>query len=179
MYVPEPCVPSPCGSNALCKDRNGVGACSCSPGYLGNPYEGCRPECVLNSDCVPSKSCVRFKCEDPCPGTCGQNAICQVINHVATCNCLPRFTGDPFRFCREEEIGTSKTIVLKRRNLSRDSYTIISIDSNVTERDKSLPTVALRTKQHLQRKQWTSSVHLFAGIPWFSTGMQARMRGQR
>lgn len=106
MYVPEPCVPSPCGANALCKERNGAGSCSCLQGYIGNPYEGCRPECVINSDCVPSKSCVSFKCEDPCPGTCGQNAVCQVINHLPTCSCLPRFTGDPFRFCREEEMVT-------------------------------------------------------------------------
>lgn len=112
MYIPQPCVPSPCGANAICKERNGAGSCSCLPNYIGNPYEGCRPECVLNSDCVPSKSCVQFKCEDPCPGTCGQNAVCQVINHVATCNCLLRFTGDPFRFCREEEIG------MWRKNIS-------------------------------------------------------------
>lgn len=95
----NPCIPSPCGSNAICREQNGAGACVCIDEYFGNPYEGCRPECVFNSDCPSNKACVRNKCVDPCPGTCGQNAICQVINHLPSCNCAPGFTGDPFRFC--------------------------------------------------------------------------------
>lgn len=94
-----PCVPSPCGPNAICREQNGAGSCSCLPDYLGNPYEGCRPECILNSDCSPNKACVRNKCVDPCPGTCGQNADCQVINHLPSCICRAGFTGDPFNFC--------------------------------------------------------------------------------
>lgn len=97
--IVNPCVPSPCGSNAICKERNGAGSCSCLPEYLGNPYEGCRPECVLNSDCPSNKACVRNKCQDPCPGTCGQNANCQVINHLPSCTCAPGFTGNPFTYC--------------------------------------------------------------------------------
>lgn len=102
MYKPQPCIPSPCGANAICKERNGAGSCSCLPDYIGDPYEGCRPECVLSTDCIPSRACVRSKCQDPCPGTCGQNSVCQVINHAPTCTCLPGFTGDPFRYCVEE-----------------------------------------------------------------------------
>lgn len=97
---PSPCVPSPCGSNAICRELNGVGSCSCIENYLGNPYEGCRPECVVNSDCQRNKACMNNKCRDPCPGTCGQNADCGVVNHLATCSCRPGFTGDPFSFCR-------------------------------------------------------------------------------
>lgn len=78
---------------------NRAGSCSCLPDYLGNPYEGCRPECSLNSDCSPSKACINNKCLDPCPGTCGQNAICHPINHLPSCTCSPGFTGDPFRYC--------------------------------------------------------------------------------
>jgi hypothetical protein len=96
---PTPCVPSPCGSNAVCREQNGAGSCTCLPDYMGNPYEGCRPECVLNSDCAPNLACVRNKCQDPCPGTCGQNADCQVVNHLPSCTCRPGYTGDPFRFC--------------------------------------------------------------------------------
>ncbi|KAJ4432717.1 hypothetical protein ANN_21354 [Periplaneta americana] len=96
---PTPCVPSPCGSNADCREQNGAGSCTCLPDYVGNPYEGCRPECVLNSDCAPNRACIRNKCQDPCPGTCGQNADCQVVNHLPSCTCRPSFTGDPFRFC--------------------------------------------------------------------------------
>ncbi|PSN29200.1 hypothetical protein C0J52_26427, partial [Blattella germanica] len=96
---PTPCVPSPCGANAVCREQNGAGSCTCLPDYVGNPYEGCRPECILNSDCPSNRACIRNKCQDPCPGTCGQNADCQVVNHLPSCTCRPRFTGDPFRFC--------------------------------------------------------------------------------
>lgn len=96
---PTPCVPTPCGSNAICREHYGAGSCSCLPEYIGNPYEGCRPECVLNSDCSPNKACIRNKCQDPCPGTCGHNANCQVINHLPSCTCLHGYIGDPFKFC--------------------------------------------------------------------------------
>lgn len=95
----NPCYPNPCGANAVCREQNNAGSCTCIQDYIGNPYEGCRPECVLNSDCPSNKACIRNKCSDPCPGTCGQNAECQVINHLPSCTCIPRFTGDPFRYC--------------------------------------------------------------------------------
>lgn len=112
--VPEvttPCTPSPCGANAVCREQNGAGACTCQPGYFGNPYEGCRPECTVNPDCSSDKACVRNKCEDPCPGICGQNAECRVINHVPMCYCLPGFIGEPFRFCRPQPVQR-KAVVL-------------------------------------------------------------------
>lgn len=95
----NPCVPSPCGSNAICKERNGAGACTCLEDYIGNPYEDCRPECTLSSDCPSDKACMRNKCQNPCPGTCGAHAHCQVINHVPSCTCTAGYTGDPFRSC--------------------------------------------------------------------------------
>lgn len=99
---PNPCEPSPCGANAECKQRNGAGACVCLADYFGNPYEGCRPECVLSSDCPTNKACVRNRCQDPCPGVCGQNAECSVVNHVPTCTCIRGYIGDPFAGCRPE-----------------------------------------------------------------------------
>lgn len=96
---PTPCVPSPCGANAVCREQNGAGACTCLQDYIGNPYEGCRPECVVNSDCTADRACIRSKCQNPCPGTCGQNAACQVVNHLPSCTCQPGFSGDPFRYC--------------------------------------------------------------------------------
>lgn len=95
----SPCQPSPCGANALCKERNGAGACVCKSDYLGNPYEGCRPECSLNTDCPSHRACINNKCQDPCPGTCSPNAVCQVVSHVPTCTCNNGFTGDPYRYC--------------------------------------------------------------------------------
>lgn len=99
-----PCFPSPCGLNAECREKNGAGACICSPGYFGDPYDsnrGCRRECEDNKDCAPTLACVGYKCVDPCPGTCGTFAICQTANHIPVCTCPEGFTGDPFFQCRE------------------------------------------------------------------------------
>lgn len=94
--ITDPCNPSPCGPNAQCRD----GQCTCLAEFQGDPYVGCRPECVLSQDCSREKACIRQKCVDPCPGTCGQNARCDVINHVPMCSCPPGFTGSPFIECR-------------------------------------------------------------------------------
>lgn len=101
---PTPCIPSPCGSNAICREQNNAGSCTCLPDHIGNPYEGCRPECLLNSDCSQNLACIRQKCQDPCPGTCGQNADCQVVNHLPSCTCRFGFIGDPYRYCNTEPI---------------------------------------------------------------------------
>lgn len=101
----DPCVPSPCGANAVCKQRNGAGSCICLPEYFGDPYTGCRPECVTNSDCDRSKACLNNKCRDPCPGTCGINAECRVINHAPSCTCLPDYIGDPINACHPKPKG--------------------------------------------------------------------------
>lgn len=92
----DPCNPSPCGPNAVCTD----GSCSCLSDYQGDPYIGCRPECILNNDCPLSRACIRNKCVDPCPGTCGENAQCNVYNHIPMCSCLPGMTGNAFLSCR-------------------------------------------------------------------------------
>lgn len=74
MDTPSPCANSPCGANAVCKERNGVGSCACLPEYYGDPYTGCRPECVQNPECDQTRACVNNKCVDPCPGVCPPNA---------------------------------------------------------------------------------------------------------
>lgn len=113
VEVLTPCNPSPCGPNAECKERNGAGSCKCLPDYYGNPYEGCRPECIMNSDCPSNKACQQQKCQDPCPGTCGQNAICQVVNHLPTCNCVVGYSGDPYRLCIKP-VERKKEFILKK-----------------------------------------------------------------
>jgi len=92
----DPCNPSPCGPNAQC--NNGI--CSCLPEYQGDPYAGCRPECVLSTDCPRNRACIRNKCADPCPGTCGQGATCDVVNHIPICSCPQGMSGNPFVECR-------------------------------------------------------------------------------
>lgn len=98
----NPCIPSPCGSNADCKEKNGAGSCVCQANYSGDPYIGCRPECVLSSDCPANRACRNNKCFDPCPGTCGIKAQCEVINHIPTCSCPPGFIGNALAMCKPQ-----------------------------------------------------------------------------
>lgn len=94
----NPCYPSPCGPNSQCREMNDQAVCSCVPGYIGSPPT-CRPECIISQECFLNQACVNQKCIDPCPGTCGLNAKCQVVNHNPFCSCLPNFVGDPFVRC--------------------------------------------------------------------------------
>lgn len=98
----DPCVPSPCGPYSHCRVVNGHAVCSCQANYIGIP-PACRPECMVSADCSQDKACINSKCQDPCPGTCGLNARCQVINHNPICSCSPGFTGDPFVRCIQEQ----------------------------------------------------------------------------
>lgn len=94
----NPCLPSPCGPNSQCRVNNGQAVCTCLPEFIGSP-PGCRPECTVSSECALNRACVNQKCVDPCPGTCGLNANCEVINHSPICSCQNGFTGDPFTRC--------------------------------------------------------------------------------
>lgn len=95
----QPCSPSPCGPNSQCRESNQQAICSCLSGYIGAP-PSCRPECSISSDCAQNLACINQKCRDPCPGSCATNAICQVISHNPVCSCPPRYTGDPFTYCK-------------------------------------------------------------------------------
>lgn len=66
--------------------------------YIGIP-PNCRPECSINSECRTNLACINQKCSDPCPGSCGLNAYCNVYNHMPVCSCSEGFVGDPFTQC--------------------------------------------------------------------------------
>lgn len=91
---------------------------------MGNPYENCRPECVLNTECSRDKACMRNKCRDPCIGTCGQGANCDVVNHIPICSCPTKYSGDPFTICRPVPEGNFFLISFK--------YIIYEIKKNVS-----------------------------------------------
>lgn len=61
---------------------------------------GCRPECVLNSECPRNRACINRKCVDPCIGVCAQNAVCDVINHLPMCSCPHGMEGNALIQCR-------------------------------------------------------------------------------
>lgn len=111
--VPEnrdPCVPSPCGANSICRAIGTTPSCSCQPNYMGSP-PNCRPECTINQECTSIKACMRERCMDPCPGSCGFNAECVVINHTPVCTCREGFTGDPFSECRPKPVESKSLII--------------------------------------------------------------------
>lgn len=99
VIIPRnPCDPNPCGPNSECRVINDSPACSCVKNYIGKP-PSCRPECVINTECPSNKACITQKCQDPCPGSCGSNAKCNVINHTPSCTCIEGYSGDPFIGC--------------------------------------------------------------------------------
>lgn len=102
----DPCYPSKCGVNTVCRRSGQSAICECIPGYNGSPYDrGCFPECSINSDCAANKACSNYKCVDPCKGNvCGYRAICTTINHSPICSCPDNMAGDPFTECRELKI---------------------------------------------------------------------------
>lgn len=84
--------------NSECKVAGETSACSCLQTYIGTP-PNCRPECTINSECPANRACMNLRCVDPCPGSCGFNTQCTVINHTPSCSCNPQYTGDPFQGC--------------------------------------------------------------------------------
>lgn len=109
----DPCNPSPCAANAVCRERNGAGSCTCMPSYYGDPYFNCKPECIQNQECKLNQACVNNKCVDPClvNGICGMYAECRVVNHIPMCHCIPNYTGNPSIKCYvdREYLPPSKT----------------------------------------------------------------------
>lgn len=99
--VSDPCQLSPCGPNAQCRNINGQAVCSCLPQFVGVP-PSCRPECISNEECPLHLACLQQRCSDPCPGACGQNAECRVLNHSPNCRCISSYTGNPFIVCHPQ-----------------------------------------------------------------------------
>lgn len=110
----NPCQPNPCGANSQCREINGQTVCSCLPNYVGSP-PSCRPECTVSSECPQNQACINLKCANPCPGTCGLNALCQTINHSPICSCNDQFTGDPFTKCFSIPRKKNNPIYLKSK----------------------------------------------------------------
>lgn len=59
----------------------------------------CRPECVIHQDCPSNRACIAQRCEDPCAGSCGFNALCSTLNHKPICSCIEGYEGDPYAGC--------------------------------------------------------------------------------
>lgn len=99
VQILDPCNPSPCGFNSEC--YNGI--CTCLKDYYGDPYIGCKPECITNMECPIDKICSSNKCTNPCPGACATTAECIVYNHILVCSCPQGMTGNAFSECYTTE----------------------------------------------------------------------------
>lgn len=95
----NPCQSHSCGPNARCEQVHNSPQCSCLTGMIG-VAPSCRPECISASDCPAKRGCVNQKCIDPCPGTCGPNSDCRVIDHSPVCSCKPGFIGNAYQNCQ-------------------------------------------------------------------------------
>lgn len=97
----DPCNPSRCGVNTICRKTGSSHTCECIPDYKGSPYDrGCYPECTTASDCNRNRACRNYKCVDPCINACGYRAKCTTINHSPICSCPDKMIGDPFTECK-------------------------------------------------------------------------------
>lgn len=94
----DPCNPSPCGPNSRCRQINSQAVCTCVDGFIGSP-PSCRPECAVSSDCPKDRACSNQRCVNPCEGSCGLRAQCQVVNHNPICSCPDGLSGSPFSVC--------------------------------------------------------------------------------
>lgn len=179
--IPQPCHPSPCGSNAICTERNGAGACACLPDYIGDPYSGCRPECVTNNDCPSHRACLNNKCKDPCPGVYGPNAECRVLNHSPQCNCLIGFTGNPLSACHPAiEPPSTKFVIrtfqinsISQNSLIKSIFSIFASPISVVvtpcrkwHSDRFVFSFAMRPIQSMPYHKRTRCLLMFAQLHW-------------
>lgn len=122
----NPCLPSPCGLSSVCRIVSRHAVCSCQAGHVGSP-PNCRQECIVSTECPQDKACVKQKCVNPCPSTCGLNAYCQVVNHNPICTCIVGFIGDPFVQCIEEESKHYLASVFKFVNICYLCFLLINL----------------------------------------------------
>jgi len=94
----EPCFPSPCGPSSKCWVVNGQAVYTCLPEYRGIP-SSCKPECIVNAECLSHLACVNQKCADSYPNTYGLKTQCITKNHNTICTCPCWFHRRSFHFC--------------------------------------------------------------------------------
>lgn len=162
--VIRPCQPSPCGPNSECREVNGQAVCYCILSYIGSP-PACRPECITNSDCPQNEACHNQKCRDPCPGVCGMNAKCTVINHNPMCTCIPHYSGDPFIRCQMNSKMLTLiccSIMYCKINL----YSFISWATATTWPCRSMLPISVRSSFRMPECRRFSVMLMFTTVHW-------------
>jgi len=84
---PDPCIPNPCGTGAVCIVQGISFSCECPAGSVGDGTTVCnKGECLVDDDCSQDKACQKFNCVDPClSGTCSATDFCRVMRHQPIC----------------------------------------------------------------------------------------------
>lgn len=97
------CTGAPCDPGLVCNTVDVLPlravACVCPEGGRAAPDSGCRPppsaECSVDADCALTQTCRRGSCVEACRADpCGQNALCESIDHASQCTCPPGYTGN-------------------------------------------------------------------------------------
>ena len=154
--------------------------CSCLPNYIGSP-PGCRPECVVSSECSFDKACINQKCVNPCmAGTCGSNAICRVNNHSPICTCNNGFTGNPFTICSRIP---RKTSIARRTFRDQCVENKILCCSSTTRStawriQRPLLSLSMWTEFAMSKCKWCPFVLLPSNIHRCSAKLSTRMYDQ-
>lgn len=99
-FCKDPCQ---CGVNAKCEIVDHHAVCTCLPGFEGDPEVVCHElGCYGNDDCKTTHACINGKCAPVCGHNnepCGEEAICQGIDHEPKCLCPPGLRGNPKTQC--------------------------------------------------------------------------------
>lgn len=62
--------------------------------------------CKDNLNCDDLDVCINGNCTDACsvfPSSCGENADCKTLGHIAQCLCNRGYTGDPNKKCEKSK----------------------------------------------------------------------------
>ncbi|KAK0179436.1 hypothetical protein PV327_005188 [Microctonus hyperodae] len=60
-------------------------------------------KCESDKDCSKIHQCIGSECLNPCPGSCGIEALCYVTNQTISCECPRCYVGDPHKKCETRE----------------------------------------------------------------------------
>lgn len=92
-----------CGVNANCEIVEHHPVCTCKLGYEGDPESRCYDiSCYGSDDCPTTHICRNGQCAPVCgPNNepCGEEAVCQGVEHEAVCYCPPGSQGNPRTQC--------------------------------------------------------------------------------
>lgn len=92
-------------------------ACVCPDGGRVAPDKGCRAppqgECTTDAECPNTETCRRGSCVESCRADpCGQNALCESVDHTSRCTCAPGYVGNPRIECNPGKYITYYNLLL-------------------------------------------------------------------